>query len=76
MGWRWHLLLDPSPFEVEIEITKLKRLKSPSSVQIPGELIQAGGEILHSEIHELINSIWNKEKLPVQWKEFIIVPLH
>jgi hypothetical protein len=30
---------DPSPFEVEIVIAKLKRLKSPGSVQIPAELI-------------------------------------
>jgi hypothetical protein len=37
------------------------------------ELIQAGGEILHSKIHELINSIWNTGKLPDQWKESIIV---
>jgi hypothetical protein len=27
-------------------------------------------------IHKLNNSIWNKEKLPDQWKESIIVPLH
>jgi hypothetical protein len=29
--------------------------------------------MLQSEIHELINSIWNKEELPDQWKESIIV---
>jgi hypothetical protein len=40
------------------------------------ELIQAGGEILLSEIHTLINSILNKEELPEQWKESIIVPVH
>jgi hypothetical protein len=28
------------------------------------------------EIHKLINSIWNKEKLPDQWKDSIIVPVH
>jgi hypothetical protein len=27
-------------------------------------------------IHKLINSIWNKEQLPNQWKESIIVPIH
>jgi hypothetical protein len=27
-------------------------------------------------IHKLINSIWNKEELPDQWKESIIVPVH
>jgi hypothetical protein len=44
--------------------------------QIPVELIQAGGETLVSVIHKLINSIWNKEELPDQWKESIIVPIH
>jgi hypothetical protein len=29
-------------------------------IEIPAELIQAGGEILRSKIHKLINSIWNK----------------
>jgi hypothetical protein len=47
----------------------LKRYKSPGSDQNPAELIQAGGEILRSKIHKLINSIWNKEELPDQWKD-------
>ncbi|PNF23216.1 hypothetical protein B7P43_G02735 [Cryptotermes secundus] len=70
------LIPDPSPFEVESAIAKLKRYKSPGSDQIPAELIQAGGEILRSKIHNLITSIWHKEKLPDQWKESIIVPVH
>jgi hypothetical protein len=49
---------DPRPSEVEIAIAKLKRYKSPGSDQIP-----AGGEILHSKILKLINSIWNKRKI-------------
>jgi hypothetical protein len=66
----------PSHLEVEIAIAKLKKYKSPGSDQIPAELIQAGGEILLSEIHKLSNSVWNKEELPDQWKESIIVPIH
>jgi hypothetical protein len=46
----------------------LKRYKSTGSDQIPAEMIQAGGEILQSENHKLINSIWSKEELPDQWK--------
>jgi hypothetical protein len=65
-----------SRLEMEIAIAKLKKYKSPGSDQIPTELIQAGGEILLSEIHKLINSVWNKEELPDQWKESIIVPVH
>jgi hypothetical protein len=45
------------------------------SCQILAELIQAGGEILWSEI-KLINSIWNKEELPDQWKESTILQIH
>jgi hypothetical protein len=43
------------------------------SDQIPVELIQAGGKILLSVIHKLITSVWNKEELPDQSKESIIV---
>jgi hypothetical protein len=61
---------------MEIAIAKLKKYKSPGSDQIPAELIQAGGEILLSAIHKLINSVWNKEELPGQRKESIILPIH
>jgi hypothetical protein len=49
------LVPDHSHFEVEIATAKLKKYKSPGSDQIPAELIQAGGEILRSEILKLIN---------------------
>jgi hypothetical protein len=70
------LMPGPSRLEVEISIAKLKKYKLPGSDEIPAELIQAGGEILLPAIHKLINSVWNKEKLPDQWKESIIVPIH
>jgi hypothetical protein len=54
----------------------LKNYKSPGSDEIPAELIQAGGEILLSAIHKLINSVWNKEELPDQWKESFVVRIH
>jgi hypothetical protein len=38
--------------------------------QIPAELIQAGGEILLSEIHKLINSVSNKEEFPDHKERF------
>jgi hypothetical protein len=70
------LVPGPNRLEVETAIAKLKKYKSPGSDQIPAELIQAGGEMLLSAIHKLINSIWNKEDLPGQWKESIIIPIH
>jgi hypothetical protein len=47
--------------------------KLPGMDQIPGELMQAGGETLCSETHELINSIGNKDELLEQWKESFVV---
>jgi hypothetical protein len=70
------LVPGPSHLEVEIATAKLKKYKLPGSDQILAELIEAGGKILLSAIHKLINSIWNKDELPHQWKESIIVPAH
>jgi hypothetical protein len=51
-------------------------LKLPDRDEILAEMIQAGREILLSANLKLINSIWNYEKLPDQWMESIIVPIH
>jgi hypothetical protein len=70
------LVPEPSAFEIDMAIEKLKRHKSPGTGQIPAELIKAGGSIIRSEIHNLITSIWNKEELPEEWKESVIVPIY
>jgi hypothetical protein len=54
----------------------IRRLKSPGIDHIPAVSIKAGGRTLRSETHKRINSICNKQELPEQWKEFIIVPLY
>jgi hypothetical protein len=63
--------LVPEPSLVEVE-----RYKSPGTDNIPAELLKAGGETLYSEIHRLICCTWNKEELPQQWKESIIIPIY
>ena len=70
------LVPEPSAFEVELAIEKLKNHKSPGIDQIPAELIKAGGRTICCEIHKLIISIWNKEELPDEGKESIIVPIY
>ena len=67
---------EPSAFEVELAIEKLKNHKSPGIDQIPAELIKAGGRTIRCAIHKLIISSWNKEELPEEWKGSIIVPIH
>jgi hypothetical protein len=54
---------------------KLQRHKSLCTDQIPAELIQAGGRTIRSQIHRLINTVWNNEILPEEWKEWIVVPM-
>ena len=61
------LVPEPSAFEAEKTTEELQRHKSPGTDQIPAELIKAGGRKIHSQIHKLINSIWNEEELVQQW---------
>ena len=61
------LVPEPSAFEVELAIGKLKNHKSPGIDQIPAELIKTGGKTICCAIHKLIISIWNKEELSEEW---------
>ena len=58
------LVPEPSAFEVELAIDKLKSHKSPGIDQIPAELIKKGGRKIRYQIHKLTASIWNKKELP------------
>jgi len=69
------LVPEPSALEVEMAFEKLRRHKLPGVDQIPAEFIKTGGRTFRSEIHKLVNSIWNKEELPEEWKESIILPV-
>ena len=70
------LIPEPSASEFELVIDKLKSHKSPGIGHIPAELVKVGGRTICLKIHKLIPSIWKKEKLPEDWKESIIVPIH
>jgi len=59
-----------------LAIEKLKWHKSPGIDQIPAELIKTGGRTIYYEIYKLTISVWNKEELPEEWKESIIVPIY
>jgi len=55
---------------------KTKGHNSPGNDQIPAKLIKTGGRKICSEIHKLVNSIWNKEELPDKWKKSINYPIY
>jgi hypothetical protein len=70
------LVPDLSLVKVETAIVKLKRYKSLGIYQILAKSIKEGGETLQSEIHNLMCFKWNKEEIPQQWKESVIVPVY
>ena len=39
-------------------------------------MVKAGGSTIRCVIHKLIIAIWNKEELPGEWKESIIIAIH
>jgi len=63
-------------FDLELAIERLKIHKSPVTDDIPAELIKAGGRTIRGEIHKIIISVWNKEDVPFEFKESIIVPIY
>ena len=67
---------EPSAFEVEMAIEKLKGHKSLGTDHIPAELIRTEVTTICSEIHKLLNSILNKDELPEEWKRYIIVLIY
>jgi hypothetical protein len=46
-----YLVPEPSAFEVEMAIHKLKGHRSPGIDHIPADLIKAAGSTIRSEIH-------------------------
>jgi hypothetical protein len=66
----------PSAFETELASGNLRSHKLPDIHQIPANLIKVGGEKGGNAIHKLIISIWNKEELPEDWKESIIILIY
>ena len=67
---------DPIAFDFEMAIEEIKRNKSPGTDRIPAELIAANSRKIRSEIHKVVNSIWNMKELPEEWKESAIVPVY
>ena len=67
---------EPSAFEFDSAIEKIKSHKSPGIDQIPAEFIKARSRTIPYEFLKLIISIWDKEELPEERKESIIAPIY
>jgi hypothetical protein len=70
------LVQEPSLVELKIAIGKLKGYKSPGNDQISAELIKVGGEIIIFCDTQTYFFCVEKEELPQQWMESVIVPIN
>jgi hypothetical protein len=61
--------------EIEAAVKRLKKNKSPGSDDITGEMIQAGGDRVAREIHEICNQIWHEGRVPEEWAKSVIITI-
>jgi len=66
----------PTLEEVSGAIHSLKNNKASGPDNIPAELLKMGGEELPKVMHEIVERIWNTEKIPEEWLEGALIPLH
>jgi len=57
-------------------IQQLRNNKAPGPDNIISELVKEGGQRLKNRICILILKIWEKEVIPVDWKDSIIYPIY
>nr|KAG5686382.1 hypothetical protein BaRGS_018690 [Batillaria attramentaria] len=65
----------PSKAEIRKAIMTLKNGKAAGPDEIPAEAIKADIETAVNMLHNLFSKIWEKEEVPAQWKEGIVIKL-
>lgn len=70
--------LNDSPTKEEIRkaLSHIKNNKSPGNDSITGEMLKAGSEETVEMLHNLLNRVWQEKKIPQEWKEAVIIPIH
>jgi hypothetical protein len=66
----------PSREEVEAAVKALKNNKAPGKDEISAEVLKKGGDVIIDKLWELVRIIWEKEMMPNDWQEAIVVPIH
>nr|KAG5705020.1 hypothetical protein BaRGS_018750 [Batillaria attramentaria] len=65
----------PSKAEIRKAIMTLRNGKAAWPDEIPAEAIKADTETAVNMLHSLFSKIWEKEEVPAQWKEGIVIKL-
>nr|KAG5686071.1 hypothetical protein BaRGS_030686 [Batillaria attramentaria] len=65
----------PSKAEIRKAIITLRNGKAAGPDEIPAEAIKADTETAVNMLHSLFSKIWEKEEVPAQWKEGIVIKL-
>ena len=65
----------PTNAEVKKAITSLKNGKAAGPDDIPAEAIKADLETATQMLHSLFSKIWEREEIPAEWKEGILIKL-
>ncbi len=61
--------------EVKAAVQSLKKGKSAGVDNIPGELVQAGGEDVITALTTICNKIWQTGKWPTPWTQSLVITL-
>ncbi|KAL5013914.1 hypothetical protein ScPMuIL_008184, partial [Solemya velum] len=65
----------PSVAEIKKAIMTLRNGKAAGPDGIPTEAIKGGIDTAAAILHSLFSKIWEKEKVPAQWKEGLVIKL-
>ena len=65
----------PSLEEVQDTIRTMKNNKAAGPDGIPAEVLKEGGSVLLEHIHPLLLNIWEKEEIPAQLKDALVISL-
>ena len=65
----------PSKSEIKKAIMSLKNGKAAGPDEIPAEAIKADMETATNMLYSLFSKIWEREEIPAEWKEGILIKL-
>ena len=62
--------------EVERAVRKLRNGKAGGQDEVVAELLKNGGEADIDWLTEVIQQVWQTGKVPLEWKDATLIPIH